>query len=65
MTGYFRQEAFLSGTWQIISQSGQILKQSDFNFQTEAGTTYASYVQAQSKLIFVLSEELSENLNRF
>jgi len=62
MTGYFKENAVLSGTWQITSSDGTILKQSDFKFQTDTGKTYASYVQAQSKLISELAQELAQNI---
>ncbi len=65
MTGFLREDAILSGTWQILNSYGKILKQSDFKLKTPAGKTYGSYVSAQSKLISELAKTLSENLILF
>ena len=64
MTGTFQGEAVLSGTWQILNQSGQILKQNTFKLDEKVGQTYAMYVQAQSTLLQRLSAEIAQSLSR-
>lgn len=64
MTGSFKNEALLSGTWQILNQRGQILKQNSFKFSDKVAQTYASYVQAQSALLQKLSVEIAQSLSR-
>ncbi len=64
MIGSLKHEAQLSGTWQILSAQGRILKQNRFNFSEKIGSTYASYVKVQSALLARLSVEISQTLSR-
>ena len=60
MTGFLRQDAVLSGSWQILNRSNKVLRQADFKLATPAGRTYGSYVSAQSKLISELACEIAQ-----
>ncbi len=62
MRGYFLEKAELKGTWQILSAKGKLLKSRDFSLKTDAGKTYASYVKAQSGLVYKLSEDIVSNI---
>ena len=63
--GYFKEKAYLSGQWQILSTTGRVLKQQDFIFEEPMNdATYSSYVVAQSKLLSELAEELAQVLSR-
>jgi len=62
MSGYLGENAILKGTWQIVSSYDKVLKKSDFNLQTPAGQTYASYVLAQSRLLSALALDIASKL---
>ena len=64
MAGSFKNEAYLSGTWQILNAKGQILQQNRFQFNEKVGSNYMSYVQAQSLLIKKLALEIALSLSR-
>ena len=64
MSGYFKEEAVLKGTYYILASSGQLLKQSDFELKTDCGKNYADYVMAQSTLVAQLAEQLIKALPR-
>ena len=64
MSGYFNEQAVLKGTYYILSTSGQLLKQSDFELETDCGKNYADYVRAQSTLVAKLAEQLIKALPR-
>ena len=64
MVGSFKNEAYLSGTWQILNAKGQILQQNRFQFNEKVGSNYMSYVQAQSLLMKKLALEIALSLSR-
>lgn len=64
MGGYFKQKAYLTGNWQILSASGRVLRQKDFYFEDLTDTTYGSYVVAQSRLLGKLSEDVAQVLSQ-
>ncbi|MBQ7659517.1 MAG: membrane integrity-associated transporter subunit PqiC [Alphaproteobacteria bacterium] len=64
MSGFFLEEAYLKGVWQIMSTTGRILRQSEFDLKAPAGKTYASYVQAQSGLLSELALSIAQNIAR-
>lgn len=59
MSGYFKQTAYLSGVWQILSANGAVLKSSKFSFEDQMQRDYASYVKTQSILISKLADEVA------
>ncbi len=64
LSGYLREEAYLTGVWQILTPSGKVIKTSDFKLKTPAGKTYASYAMAQSKLISELCQDIANFLKK-
>ena len=64
LSGYLREDAYLTGVWQILTPGGKVIKTSDFKLKTPAGKTYASYAKAQSKLISELCQDIASNLKK-
>lgn len=64
MGGFFAQDACLKGVWQIMSTTGRILRQSEFDLKAPAGKTYASYVQAQSGLLSTLALSIARSIEQ-
>ena len=55
LSGYFKEQAVLKGTYKILLPNGNIFKEKTFDLSTPAGKTYGSYVTAQSNLIAALA----------
>lgn len=59
LSGYFKEKAYLKGTYQILSSSGKLVQQKNFDLSTNVRETYASYVAAQSNLISLLATDIT------
>lgn len=62
LSGWLNKDASLVGNYQILSSTGRLLGESDFDLSTSAGKTYADYVSAQSLLLRQLSEKISQSI---
>jgi hypothetical protein len=62
LSGYFKEQAVLKGTYKILLPNGKIFKEKTFDLSTPAGKTYGSYVTAQSNLISKLAQEIASGM---
>lgn len=64
LNGWFNDTAHLKINWQILKQSGKVLYSQNLQYTALAGKNYESYVQAQSKLLSNLSQDIAQKLSK-
>lgn len=59
ISGWLGKEAYLTGSWQILTTNGRVVKEQDFRKTAPAGQTYNTYVQAQSKMWGMIAHDIA------
>lgn len=61
-SGSLDGNAYLQGSWQILSGHGRLLKEQDFEMAVPAGKDYNSYVAAQSDLWAEMAQKVASKI---
>lgn len=65
MGGWLGAEAYINGSWQILSPRGRLIYEENFNQKSQAGKTYDTYVQAQSRMWAAVASRIAEKVAGF
>lgn len=63
LSGWLKDKAVLKANWQILNAKGKVLYTKTSMFEEQSGTSYATYVTAQSKMLsdlaFLIADKIS------
>lgn len=62
--GWLNENAYLQGNWQIVNTNGKLLAEQNFNLTDKAGKNYGSYVQAQSRLLTKVADDIANRIGK-
>lgn len=62
--GWLNENAYLQGNWQIVNTRGKLLTEQNFNLSDKVGKNYGSYVQAQSRLLAQVADDIAKRIGK-
>lgn len=62
--GWLNENAYLQGNWQIVNTRGKLLTEQNFNLSDKVGNNYGSYVQAQSRLLAQVADDIAKRIGK-
>ena len=61
-SGWLKQTAYISGSWQILNNRGKILYEQSISAEKPCGKTYAEYVKAQSLMLNEITNSIAKKI---
>lgn len=62
--GWLNENSYLQGSWQIVNTRGKLLTEQNFNLTDKVGKNYGSYVQAQSRLLAQVADDIAKRISK-
>ncbi len=62
--GWFNENAYVKGNWQVIDTYGKILTQNNFNLKQPSGPNFATYVKALSAMWNEVAVEIAKSISK-
>lgn len=62
--GWLNENSYLQGSWQIVNTRGKLLTEQNFNLTDKVGKNYGSYVQAQSRLLAQVADDIAKRIGK-
>lgn len=62
--GWFNENAYIKGNWQIINTYGKVLAQKNFNLTQPAGPNFSTYVKSLSIMWNEVAIDIAQTINK-